>query len=656
MTTLEHFGTDPSFYSEAKAKAAYTNDGEEGLRIYLLKHFAKTETGYVKYQPDGQPTQFGKDQLSHHIGGPKFFLERSQGGKNQKCTQWDIVQHFEICGTEVNAFANAVFMGMRAKINFFGGYLHPLYEHRDPPTKEEMKHIQCFLDHLYVVVANRVDTTYQLLIRWFAHPCQRIKTILALLLYSKQGYGKSVFMEFFIHCVIGRNAGCAPKAEAFIGNFNGELQGKTFTLLEEPDVASKGGFKCFYNELKTTCTAKTVMINAKYKAPIECVNTNAVAMCTNRKVINCEIDDRRWVQCDISGELKDDKEHMEKMWQWNNPNEEDRAYGLKQGEIMWRYLRSIDTTQKDLRPPMTMMKAKESMPRFMEFVKEAMASDYTQEGKSITDKGDWYMTLYRTAKEQYEFWLKRKFGLKVKIPSDVSFSEDLVTCGFETKKAKDPNDPGKTKFFVCARTHKDVYAMMASRGWIAEVDEIPTEIYLEQLKRAKAAKKAGKRTAPHVKQWCDAPAKAEEKKVAKPTKKADKGIKAPEFADLKVRQDPMEVMFLASRVEHEKAVKVIKQEMEDCEAMFLGDAIEQKAQVKKAVPVKPKEEKKAALKEPAGYKERVISGEMTEADLDYTIAVRKSKGSVKTAVVPKPTKVVKLKNCEVHTYDWDELA
>ena len=36
--------------------------------------------------------------------------------------------------------------------------------------------------------------------------------------------------------------------------------------------------------------------------------------------------------------------------------------------------------------------------------------------------------------------------------------------------------------------------------------------------------------------------------------------------------------------------------------------------------------------------------------------VASKKGPVKTATVPKPTKVVKLKDCEVHTYDWDELA
>lgn len=523
MDTATLFGTDPEFYDAEAAQKAYNENGPDGLKTYLLKHFCKTAHGYLKAIPGGQPLDIADNKLAHQVGRKK--LERTVGGETSKSSLLcEIIADFKQVGITLDPFRERVFTTenpTRTYINMFGGYPsgHDTKGDRKAPSAAEMKTIQVFLDHIFIVYANRNKEVYELLIRWFARMCQQIKNTLALYLLSTQGAGKSVIFEFFMNCVLGSHACIMAGAETFIGGFNGELAGKSLAFLEEPDAPSRSVQKQLYNALKTICTATKIVVHQKHKTPYTTDNRVNLAVLTNRRALAFENEDRRWVQLDVSEELKGNAAHMAAVWAW----QKDDALAKKQGEIMWRYMRSVDVSKVDLAPPITAAKLAQEMPPFIQMIKQDLENcdrgEPDRELMQILDNdGNLEEKEFAKFYSEFGFWRSKMAnkGSKVAVVTKQRLGRDMKVAGFETKK-KDIKMVTKT--VVVPKSRDEIEKILFEKGWLDEHDCMSTPLQKRKDVKEKANEKArmAVKNAPAVNQYKEAkaaPAKRPETKGA----------------------------------------------------------------------------------------------------------------------------------------------
>lgn len=107
---------------------------------------------------------------------------------------------------------------------------------------------------------------YKYLLSWFAHivkfPAK--KTNISLFIHSKQGSGKSFFIDFFRDFIVGSDHGLVTNFDSLLKNFNKQLEQKTFICVEEMQN-NASSFVNSFNFMKQLITANKIIIEPKFK-------------------------------------------------------------------------------------------------------------------------------------------------------------------------------------------------------------------------------------------------------------------------------------------------------------------------------------------------------------------------------------------------------
>ena len=109
------------------------------------------------------------------------------------------------------------------------------------------------------------EASFNFTLAWIAHLCQRPEEVAgtALLFFSHQGNGKDLFGRF-ISLIVGSNcSGIYDNTDAFFSNFNSDMNGLLFAVLNE--VADKGEAYKKHNQLKSFITREEAKIEPKGK-------------------------------------------------------------------------------------------------------------------------------------------------------------------------------------------------------------------------------------------------------------------------------------------------------------------------------------------------------------------------------------------------------
>lgn len=231
--------------------------------------------------------------------------------------------------------------------NLFSGFLHQapdqdmlLRLRTEYHTNNNIpQNIQPMLNHIYNVLANKDQSVYDYIIRWFAHKIQRPETKVKTSLIFKSelhGVGKNFFFDFFANYVIGDYlCNCVDAIEDILGHFNAEQEHKILTQLDEVEQQGKGVFKN-HNKIKSMVTRTTRRIEKKgFDANAGVKDYNDYIMFSNNDwVVKIEASDRRFACFHCSNATAGDTEYFATLAK--------TCLNMDAGRNMFNYLISLD--------------------------------------------------------------------------------------------------------------------------------------------------------------------------------------------------------------------------------------------------------------------------------------------------------------------------
>ena len=306
--------------------------------------------------------------------------------------------------------------------NMFEGFKYPFI---NTQGQAEIKpNVQRWVDHILNIVCCGDVELAKILTQWFAHIVQRpAEKSFAVILYGKQGTGKSILYEFFTRC-IGKDLGLqVGKLEDLTQTHNTHVRGKLIVncneATNEPAIRD-------INILKGLITETDLIINPKGVNQYTVSNYSRLMITSNYEhCMRLDKDDRRYMCLEISDTKIKNDVYFDPMIS-DLTNEETQ-------QDFFNYLANYDISNfKHQRPPMTNMKRKmikysvDNIVSFMLDVCENTVSACEYE----SDKVDIYPTLknifdaYVTwcsqndckgrkhNKESFKGEMKNKLGLK----------------------------------------------------------------------------------------------------------------------------------------------------------------------------------------------------------------------------------------------------
>ena len=310
--------------------------------------------------------------------------------------------------------------------NMFEGFKYPFI---NTQGQAEIKpNVQRWVDHILNIVCCGDVELAKILTQWFAHIVQRpAEKSFAVILYGKQGTGKSILYEFFTRC-IGKDLGLqVGKLEDLTQTHNTHVRGKLIVncneATNEPAIRD-------INILKGLITETDLIINPKGVNQYTVSNYSRLMITSNYEhCMRLDKDDRRYMCLEISDTKIKNDVYFDPMIS-DLTNEETQ-------QDFFNYLANYDISNfKHQRPPMTNMKRKmikysvDNIVSFMLDVCENTVSACEYE----SDKVDIYPTLknifdaYVTwcsqndckgrkhNKEIFKGEMKNKLGLKEAMP------------------------------------------------------------------------------------------------------------------------------------------------------------------------------------------------------------------------------------------------
>jgi hypothetical protein len=168
--------------------------------------------------------------------------------------------------------------------------------------------------HVQEVICCGNEEIYRFVRRWLAHIIQKPGELpgTALVLRGEQGTGKGMFVEP-ICALLGKHSFTAYNLKHLVGNFNAHL---AECLLVHANEAIWGGNKKEEGVLKGIITDPTTPIEQKGVDVMQMHNFKRLIASSNENwCIPMDMDDRRFLVCNISNKYKENHEYFSKLHQ-----------------------------------------------------------------------------------------------------------------------------------------------------------------------------------------------------------------------------------------------------------------------------------------------------------------------------------------------------
>jgi hypothetical protein len=227
--------------------------------------------------------------------------------------------------------------------NMFEGFKFPFINTREPAES-----VQPWINHILEVVCNGNVEQAKKLTQWMAHIIQKpMQKAFAVILYGKQGTGKSILYEFFTRC-IGKDLGLqVGKLEDLTQTHNTHMRGK---LIINANEATNQPAIRDVNILKGLITETDLIINPKNVNQYTVSNFSRLMITSNYKqCMRLDADDRRYFCLEISDKKKNNDEYFAPLV--------DGLTNEQTQQDFFTYLANYDISDfHPQRPPMTKIK------------------------------------------------------------------------------------------------------------------------------------------------------------------------------------------------------------------------------------------------------------------------------------------------------------
>lgn len=231
----------------------------------------------------------------------------------------------------------------RETFNLFEGFRFPYVKVSTPCAS-----IQPWIDHILNVVCSGNKDQAKILTQWMAHMLQKpTEKAFAVILYGRQGTGKSILYDFFTRC-IGRDLGLQlSKLDDLTQSHNSHIRGKIIVNCNE--CTNQPAIKDV-NILKGMITETELIINPKNVNQYKVSNYSRILITSNYKeCMRIDSDDRRYFCLKISDDKRGNREYFAPLVESLKNDDTQRAF--------FNYLANYDISDfYHQSPPMTEMK------------------------------------------------------------------------------------------------------------------------------------------------------------------------------------------------------------------------------------------------------------------------------------------------------------
>ena len=231
----------------------------------------------------------------------------------------------------------------RETFNLFEGFRFPYVKVSTPSAS-----IQPWIDHILNVVCSGNKDQAKVLTQWMAHMLQKpTEKAFAVILYGRQGTGKSILYDFFTRC-IGRDLGLQlSKLDDLTQSHNSHIRGKIIVNCNE--CTNQPAIKDV-NILKGMITETELIINPKNVNQYKVSNYSRILITSNYKeCMRVDSDDRRYFCLKISDDKRGNREYFAPLVESLKNDDTQREF--------FNYLANYDISDfHHQSPPMTDMK------------------------------------------------------------------------------------------------------------------------------------------------------------------------------------------------------------------------------------------------------------------------------------------------------------
>ena len=232
-------------------------------------------------------------------------------GKRKNC--WKIFES----KTEIFTYMRVVFdprssyVAKPKELNLWTGLNSKYVENYDE------NNFSLILDHLNKIICGGDENCYRYLLGWLATIVQtRRKTGKCIVLISKQGAGKGVFVNNLAEKLIGAEL-CneVNNIRDITGKFNAHQEGKILTVLDEAlNYTSTGDYHSTFNMMKNKITEPYQLIEQKGVNKYKVRDfTNYIICSNNPNPIKLEGSDRRYVVFNVSNDRIGDHDYFDNL-------------------------------------------------------------------------------------------------------------------------------------------------------------------------------------------------------------------------------------------------------------------------------------------------------------------------------------------------------
>lgn len=169
---------------------------------------------------------------------------------------------------------------------------------------DNMDDINKILDHLYIILCNKNTAMYDYMLNWMSYVVQTAKKPgVAILMIGRAGIGKTLFWNWFIDYIIGKNNSfCAATLSQITGSFNSHISNVRVMLINEV----KGTGKHDHDVLKTIITDPYIKLEKKGIDAMQ-ISSSHCLICTSNHREHHFIDeyDRRFCVIECGDALMD---------------------------------------------------------------------------------------------------------------------------------------------------------------------------------------------------------------------------------------------------------------------------------------------------------------------------------------------------------------
>lgn len=337
-------------YSMEIAKKLYEKDRETAIK-YIKCYIFKSDVGtYYKYSPSENTFKLiNKNDILNIIPDVSVTLQYSaKKGFSYRLrddfkdiTDIYIIKRNIFCSYNVYEENGNKYINLYNEPDIFKEVNKKQYKDFDNKTK---KGVEKILKHIEEVWCSSNKEQYEFVLRWLTRLFHKKRNYTALYLYSGQGTGKSIIIEFIVSILTYELAAVLQDINAII-SFNGILEGKILTTLSEIGAVNKGTWMRYSNMIKPLITDKNIQRRQKYEIDKVMQNHLNVIIDSNEEAIRIENDDRRICALDISNKYKGNNEYFNELGKYVD-NEDVKVAFL-------RYFLEREADDKVEKPPIT---------------------------------------------------------------------------------------------------------------------------------------------------------------------------------------------------------------------------------------------------------------------------------------------------------------